>query len=59
MGNIVCADVRLSAGFDEKASRSAIKKYCRDKLASFMIPVRITFVNDKLHNDRFKRQRRR
>lgn len=59
MGNIVCADVRLSEGLDEKESRKAIKKFCRANLAAFMVPVRITFVSEKLHSDRFKRQRRR
>jgi len=58
-GHIVCADVRLTGGEDEKAARSEIKRHCRSRLSPFKVPVKIKFVSEQLHGDRYKRMRRR
>lgn len=58
-GQIVCADVRLTSEEDEKAARSAIKRHCRSRLGPFKIPVKMNFVSEQLHGDRYKRMRRR
>ena len=59
IGQIVCADVRLSQELDEKSARAQIKSHCRERLSGFKVPVKINFLADRLHGDRFKRVRRR
>ena len=57
LGNIVCARVTLSHEQDHKLFVSALKKYCRDKLQNYKVPVKATIVKDKQHSDRFKKVR--
>jgi acyl-CoA synthetase (AMP-forming)/AMP-acid ligase II len=57
VGNIVCANVYIQELNDENLLINEIKKYCKSKLASFKVPVKIKLQNEPLYNDRFKKQR--
>ena len=56
-GNIVCANIRLLAPEDSKAAVLRIKKYCRERMPTFKIPVKVNIVNDEMHSERFKKIR--
>ena len=56
-GNIVCAKVRLLPTEDSKKFPSELKKFCREKLEPYKIPVKVSIVEDKQHSDRFKKIR--
>ena len=58
MGNIVCAKVSLIAPEDVKEFTRRLKSYCKDKMQSFKIPVKIYIQENPLHTDRFKKQRK-
>jgi long-chain acyl-CoA synthetase len=57
MGNIVCARVRLIHEEEKKIFIMRLKKYCREKLQSFKVPVKIILDNETQVGDRFKKQR--
>jgi long-chain acyl-CoA synthetase len=57
MGNIVCAKVRLIVEEDKKEFTMRLKKYCKLKLQSFKIPVKVIIDNTLQHNERFKKIR--
>lgn len=59
VGRMVCADIRMAEDIDEKAARTQIKTLCTKRLERFKVPVKINFVNEDFHGDRFKRMRRR
>jgi long-chain acyl-CoA synthetase len=56
-GNMVCAKIRLQSEQDHKQFSIALKKYCRDKLQTFKIPVKVEFDDQKQHSKRFKKSR--
>jgi acyl-coenzyme A synthetase/AMP-(fatty) acid ligase len=56
-GNMVCAKIRLLKEQDHKQFSIALKKYCRDKLQTFKIPVKVEFDDQKQHSKRFKKSR--
>jgi long-chain acyl-CoA synthetase len=56
-GNIVCARVHLASPEENKAASLRIKKYCRQKMPPFKVPVKISFVEEDLHGQRFKKMR--
>lgn len=56
-GNIVTAKVRLTTDETLRNFRTRLKAFCQDKLESYKIPVRVTLVQEKLHSDRFKKNR--
>ena len=56
-GNIVCAHVRLLDPEDSKAAVLRIKKYCRERMPTFKVPVKINIVDDEMHGERFKKMR--
>ncbi len=59
-GNIVCADIVVSSGdLDQSAMRQRVKRHCADKLQPFMVPVRISFVEEGLYTARLKKRRDR
>lgn len=58
-GQIVCADVRLTVSEDKKDFVRRLKKYCRDQLMPFMVPVKVKLVSEPIHNARFKKVRDR
>ena len=57
VGNIVCAMVSLLNEEESDILASRLKKYCRDRMDNYKVPVRITVVNEKQHNERFKKVR--
>jgi acyl-coenzyme A synthetase/AMP-(fatty) acid ligase len=58
MGNIVAADVVLNKNMNNTSIRSAIRLFCKDKLNSYKIPVRINFVEQINIGERFKKIRK-
>ena len=57
VGEIVCAKVRIQNNEDNKAFISRLKIYCRERLQSFKVPVKVKIVDDELYSDRFKKIR--
>lgn len=57
MGNIVCAKVVLENDEDSKEFSRRLKSFCKNKVQSFKIPVKIFVEKDSLYNDRFKKKR--
>ena len=57
MGEIVVANVKVDELNNNKKFISLIKKYCREKLDKYKIPVKINFVQKDLMSERFKRIR--
>ena len=56
-GNIVCAAIRVKNITGEKEFIKSLKKYCRSKLESFKVPVKIKITNELQHSERFKKKR--
>ena len=56
-GNIVCANVRLLEPEDSKTAVLRIKKYCREQMPTFKVPVKVNIVEDEMHSERFKKMR--
>jgi len=57
MGNIVTAKVNLINDESIGLLKTRVNEFCKNKLESFKIPVKIEIVNDELFNSRFKRIR--
>ncbi|MBU4349458.1 fatty acid--CoA ligase family protein [bacterium] len=57
MGEIVVANVKVDELDNNKKFISLIKKYCREKLDKYKIPVKINFTQKDLISERFKRSR--
>ena len=57
IGNIVCAKVKLFNNQNKKRIISQIKQHCRDKLHKYKVPVKVNLIDDRLHNDRYKKIR--
>jgi len=60
-GQIVCARVTPSHALDDSAKRefvAGIKRYCRQKLQNYKVPVRVNIATERQHTDRFKKVRR-
>ena len=57
IGKIVCADVILRDGADESISRKLIIRWCRERLQSYMVPMKIRFIIGSLQTQRLKRTR--
>lgn len=57
IGNIVCARVRLVNEEDKKIFITRLKVYCRQKLQSFKVPVKVYIDENIQYNDRFKKKR--
>ncbi len=58
MGNIVCAKVTpIHIPENEKEFIASIKKFCKSKLQSFKVPVRIKIIDTNQYNERFKKDR--
>ncbi len=58
MGNIVCARITLKKEEDPKEFTRRLKLFCKDKMQSFKIPVKISIEESPLYTDRFKKQRK-
>lgn len=57
-GHFVCARVSLLEPEDTKSVTARIKRHCRDRLASYKVPVRVIVLDQRQHGDRFKMMRR-
>jgi len=57
IGNIVCTKVTLLKDENHKEFALNLKKYCRKRLESFKVPVKVNIVEDKQHSSRFKKTR--
>ncbi|MFP4544162.1 MAG: AMP-binding protein [Bacteroidota bacterium] len=58
MGNIVCANVRLkNKPENERKEAANIKKFCRERLETYKVPVKINFVHEEQYSDRYKKKR--
>jgi long-chain acyl-CoA synthetase len=58
MGQIVCAAIRLSESRDSRQFHHELRQFCRQRLQEFQIPVRVTLVENAMHGERFKKNRR-
>ena len=56
-GNIVCAKITLTNATDKKVFIKNLKKYCRERLQSYKVPVKIFITNEIQHTERFKKKR--
>lgn len=56
-GQIVCAKVSLSKDVDRKKFAIELKKYCRQRLQNYKVPVKVNFADEKQYSDRFKKLR--
>lgn len=56
-GQIVCAEVQMHPGLDEISVRRQIREFCRQRIESFKIPVKIEIVKEILRSDRWKKKR--
>jgi acyl-CoA synthetase (AMP-forming)/AMP-acid ligase II len=57
LGNIVHATVTLQTPEDKKVFARRLKKYCRARLQSYQVPVKVEVVDEKQHSERFKKSR--
>lgn len=57
IGNIVCARIKLMHEEDKKQFITRLKNYCREKLQSFKVPVKVIIDDSEQHNERFKKIR--
>ena len=57
MGAVVMARVKLREPEDPGALRSRLRKFCRERLTSYKIPVRFYITTEEQHNKRYKKQR--
>ncbi len=58
-GNIVCADVSLVGPEDEREFIARVKRFCRERLQPYKVPVKVNIVQDHRFSQRFKKLRRR
>ena len=56
-GKIVCAKIKVNNDLDSKQLIKEVKTYCRLKLESFKIPVKIFLSEDDFTSLRFKKER--
>lgn len=57
VGNIVCARVRLIEYENKKQFILRLKKYCKQKLQHFQVPVKVVIDDNEQFNERFKKIR--
>ena len=54
MGEIVVANVKVDELNNNKKFISLIKKYCREKLDKYKIPIKINYTQKDVSSNRFK-----
>jgi len=59
VGQIVCARVTQRSEKPAKALVAELKKFCRERLRRYKVPVKVEISQDYQHGSRFKRMRRR
>ena len=58
MGQIPCAAIRLRQPRDVREFHRELRRFCRQRLQEFQIPVRVRLVESAMHGGRFKKNRR-
>ncbi len=56
-GRMVCAGVRLAQAIDPKAFTMQLKRFCRERMAPYKVPVKVHIMNRRQHSERFKKIR--
>lgn len=56
-GQIVAVQVVLKDGFEQKEAKSLIRKYCKEQLDTYKVPVKFNFVEKTNFGERFKKKR--
>ena len=56
-GQMVAIQIVLEADMDKKKAKSFIRKYCKQKLDSYKVPVKFEFVDQTNFSERFKKKR--
>jgi acyl-coenzyme A synthetase/AMP-(fatty) acid ligase len=56
-GQIVCARVTLQEAEDAKQFAQRLKRFCRERLESYKVPVKVELAGQSQHGARFKRMR--
>ena len=57
IGNIVCAKIRLETNENKKQFIINVKEFCRNKLETFKLPVKVLLSDENLYSSRFKKVR--
>ena len=57
IGNMVCAKIRLETNENKKQFIIKVKEFCRNKLETFKLPVKVLLSDENLHSSRFKKVR--
>ncbi len=57
VGQIVCARVTLTEDQDHQDFPQRLRKFCRERLDNYKVPVRINLVSDSQCSERFKKTR--
>jgi long-chain acyl-CoA synthetase len=57
-GQIVAARFNLSEPEDLESLKKRVRAFCRDRMPSFKIPVKITITDRDQHSERYKKMRR-
>lgn len=55
LGQIVCAKVSVRQKNDEGVFEAKLRRFCRECLAEYKVPIKITLTEDKLFTARFKK----
>ena len=58
LGQIVCAAIRLREYRDARQFHRELRQFCRRSLQEFQIPARVRLVENAMHGERFKKNRR-
>jgi long-chain acyl-CoA synthetase len=56
-GKIVCANIKYKGNLNKSEIIKNIKTYCRRKLETFKVPVKIKLVDASFDSERFKKRR--
>ena len=54
-GNMVCCKIVKKEGYDSKALKVSIRKFCKLKLESYKIPSKFIFEENLRFSNRFKK----
>lgn len=57
MGNIVIAKLVLEHPEDPETLKTRVRTFCRERLSTYKVPMKIEIVTEQLYNARFKRVR--
>ena len=57
IGNMVCAKIRLETNENKKQFIIKVKEFCRNKLETFKLPVKVLLSDENLYSSRFKKVR--